>query len=163
MTKENRDESNQEHIYDAPIWDDARKVGLPVQDEGGTGTGDQVSQQDTQATEQAEETRSHGLGTSFTVKEIIRHEDGSATFEISGTDEDMNFLFESMMIGAITNGIKYNKEQTEKFIAEAEALRQADKLVRFLDVWEDCESFDYDPEVKQAKEELKQLLKKAGV
>ena len=163
MTKENKDDTKQEHIYDAPVWDDARKVGLSVQDTGGESTGDQVQQQDTQAGEQAEEARSTRLGTSFTVKEIIRHEDGSGTFEISGTEEDMNVLFESLIVNAIVNGITYSKEQTEKFIAEADALRQADKLVRYLDVWEGCESLDYDPGVQEVKEELKRLLKKAGV
>lgn len=163
MTEENKDDAKQEHIYDAPLWDDARKMGLSVQDTGGEGTGDQVQQQDTQAGEQAEEARSTRLGTSFTVNEIIRHEDGSATFEISGTEEDMNVLFESLIVNAIVNGITYSKEQTEKFVAEADALRQADKLVRYLDVWEGCESLDYDPDIQEVKEELKRLLKKAGV
>jgi hypothetical protein len=34
--------------------------------------------------------------------------------------------------------------------------------VRYLDVWETCDSLDYDPEVKEIKEELKKLLWKAG-
>lgn len=163
MTKENNYGTKQEHIYDAPLWDDARKVGLSVQDTGGEGTGDQAQQQDTQAGEQEEEATSLRLGTSFTVNEIVRHEDGSATFEISGTEEDMNSLFESLILNAIVSGITYGKEQTDRFISEREALRQADKLVRYLDVWENCESFDYDPSVQEVKEELKRLLKKAGI
>jgi len=46
--------------------------------------------------------------------------------------------------------------------AEKDALKVADKLVRYLDVWETCDSLDYDPEVKEIKEELKKLLWKAG-
>jgi hypothetical protein len=99
----------------------------------------------------------------FTVKEIEEHEDGSATFQIDGSKEDMQMLFEAFFTQALADGIKYAKESTDGFVAEANALKLADNLVRHLDVWETTDCYDYDPGVKDAKEALKDALKKAGV
>jgi hypothetical protein len=103
------------------------------------------------------------LSPQFTVKEIEEREDGSAVFQIDGSKEDLQILFETFFVNALVGGIEAAKEKTDVYLAELQALKSADKLVRFLDVWENEDSFDYTPGVQAAKEELKELLKKAGV
>ena len=98
----------------------------------------------------------------FTVAEIAEHEDGSATYQIEGSKEDMQRLFEAFFTQALADGIKHAEQSTDVFIAQGNALKLADKLVRYLDVWETADSLDYDPEVKEVKNELKDALKKAG-
>lgn len=144
----------------SPFWYEDGEMELPIQDGDGTSVGDRIQQEDKEDRERKSSSHSRP---SFDVKEIQRNEDGSTTFEISGDEEDMNSLFETMIVHAIINGIEYTQEESDRWIAERDALKAADKLVRFLDVWENVDSFDYDPGVKDAKEELKNLLKKAGV
>jgi hypothetical protein len=103
------------------------------------------------------------LSPKFTVQEIEEREDGSAVFQIDGSKEDLQILFETFFVQALIGGIEAAKEKTDEYLAESQALKAADKLVRYLDVWENEDCFDYDPGVKEAKEELKELLKKAGV
>lgn len=154
MEKDNEQQDN------APEWDADAQVGIPIQEPAREGSSGEVHEED----EAREESFYAGrISPRFTVKEITEHEDGSSTFQIDGSKEDMQLLFEAFFLQALIAGIRSTKEETERFVAECDALKAADKLVRFLDVWEIEDSFDYDPGVRAAKEELKELLKKAGV
>ena len=96
------------------------------------------------------------------VEEVETHEDGSATYQITASKEDMQKLFEAFFKRAIISGILETQESTEKWIAERDALELAAKLVKYLDVWENSDDLDYAPEVEDVKNALKVALKKVG-
>lgn len=145
---------------ETPIGHDPRQMELPFQDRDG----EEISDCFQDKGEEGMQEKTYGQSTPrFTVKEIAEHEDGSATFQIDGSKEDMQILFETFFVHALIDGIKSTKEGTEEWMAERNALQTADNLVRFLDVWEQEDSLDYDPGVKEVKNKLKDALKKAGV
>lgn len=100
---------------------------------------------------------------SFDVKELKRHEDGSVTYEVSGSDEKMQDLFETFFTHALINGIKYTQEGNDKEIAKLKSLETARELEVLLREWETSDEFDYSPVVKDKRLKLRELLDKAGV
>ena len=100
---------------------------------------------------------------SFDVKELKRNEDGSVTYEVSGSDEKMQELFEVFFTHAVINGIKHTQEDNEKEIAKLNSLEAARELEVLLREWETSEEFDYSPVVKDKRLKLRELLDKAGV
>ena len=139
---------------------DPRQMELPFQDRDGKKDVPSVQEE---AGEGSEETTSRKIGHSFTVDEIEKHEDGSATYTIKGSEDDIQRLFEAFFLHSLVLGIESAEQSTEAFTAKANALRAAEKLVKYLDVWEEVDEFDYIPSVEQVKNELRVLLKKAGV
>jgi len=101
--------------------------------------------------------------TSFDVKEIKRNEDGSAMYEVSGSNEKMQELFEVFFTHALINGIKYTLEGNDKEIAKLKSLEAARELEVLLREWETSEDLDYTPVVGDKRLKLKELLDKAGV
>lgn len=138
------------------IGTDPRQMELPFQDGDGATASDRLSEEDTEGTE-AERTSRYGR--SFDVKQVAEHEDGSATFSINASQQDMQRLFEAFFQQALVLGILAAKKEADDWIAGQKALELADKLVRFLDVWEQTECFDYSPSVEDVKKELKAALK----
>jgi len=100
---------------------------------------------------------------SFDVKELKRNEDGSVTYEVSGSDEKMQELFEVFFTHALINGIKYTLEDNDKEIAKLKSLEAARELEVLLREWETSEEFDYSPVVRDKRLKLRELLDKAGV
>ena len=100
---------------------------------------------------------------SFDVKEIKRNEDGSATYEVSGSNEKMQDLFETFFTHALINGIKYTREDNDKEVAKLNSLETARELEVLLREWETSEDFDYSPVIRDKRLKLKELLDKAGV
>ena len=100
---------------------------------------------------------------SFNVEELERHEDGSATYEVSGSDKEMKQLFEVFFTHALINGIKYTQEGNDKEIAKLKSLETARELEVLLREWETSDEFDYSPVVKDKRLKLRELLDKAGV
>ena len=100
---------------------------------------------------------------SFDVKEIGRNEDGSATYEVSGSDEKMQELFEVFFTHALINGIKCTREDNDTEIYRMHALTAARELEVLLREWETSDDLDYDPVVKNKRLKLKELLDKARV
>jgi len=101
--------------------------------------------------------------TSFDVKEIKRNEDGSAMYEVSGSNEKMQELFEVFFTHALINGIKYTLENNDKEITKLKSLEAARELEVLLREWETSDEFDYSPVVKDKRLKLRELLDKAGV
>ena len=137
--------------------DEYRTMEQSFQDGDGEEACGSVQQEGIEAGEARPDEKFRG---SFTVKEITEHEDGSATLEIDGTKEDMQTLFQAMFLEALRLGCKAANSNTGAWVAEREALRIAEKLVKYLDVWEECDELDYSPSVKEVKESLKSLLRK---
>ena len=99
----------------------------------------------------------------FNVEEIMRHEDGSATYQVSGSDEEMKRLFEIFFTSALVNGIKCTREDNDKEVYKMHVATVARELEVLLREWETSDDLDYDPIVKNKRLKLKELLDKAGV
>ena len=118
---------------------------------------DAVDEWESRKTKEAEESIPR-----FDVEEIERHEDGSATFHVSGSDEEMKKLFEVFFTHALVNGIKYTQENNDKEAYRMQVVTVARELEVLLREWETSDCFDYDPVVKSKRLKLKELLDKAG-
>lgn len=147
----------------ASQWDDNEPMEFSLQDGEGEGLVWQVPQTDDESGEEEGEREAVYTSPGFIVTEKETNEDGSCTFEITGSDKDMQRLMQALITQALINGVDYANDAKDKFTARCEALEQADMLVRMLDVWEVAECFDYTPNIEDQKEKLKALLKKAGV
>ncbi len=110
-----------------------------------------------------EKEKAGDITTGFTVEEIKKNEDGSATYMINGSDEDMKKLFEAFFTQAVINGIKSTVSDNEKEIAKMEALKIARELEFMMRMWEELDDFDYEPNVRRKREELSKALKAASV
>ena len=106
--------------------------------------------------------RRHQSSTSFTVEEIKKNEDGSATVTIDGSEEDMKKLFEVFFTQAVINGIKATAADNEKEVAKIEALKVVREFEFIMRMWEEMDSFDYAPSCEEKRKELEKALEKAG-
>lgn len=149
---------NTDNAATSSLGHDPRQMELPLQDGDGTQDGDSV-QQESQQTKQTDTTGLDGQG--FFVTHVEDHEDGSATFSVRASEKDMRSLFEAFFKCALTKGIEHAEQNTNRWIAERNALRHAQRLVNYLDIWEECDDFDYSPSVAAVKSELKVALKLA--
>jgi len=101
--------------------------------------------------------------TRFNVEMIKEHEDGSATFQVSGSKASMQKLFETFFCQAVVNGILMTEKGNERYSAQQRAIDAARDLEVLLEAWETNEDFDYDPVVKNARRELAEALRKVSV
>ena len=106
--------------------------------------------------------RRHQSPTSFTVEELAKNEDGSATFMVDGSAEDMKKLFEVFFTQAIINGIKYTAADNDKETAKMNALKVAREFEFMMRLWEGMDSFDYSPSCEEKRKELEEALEAAG-
>jgi hypothetical protein len=100
---------------------------------------------------------------SFSVDLVEEHEDGSATFQVSGSKKSMKQLFEAFFCQAVINGVRFTKEKNDKYCAERRALEVARDFETLVRIWEDSAALDYDPTVKSKREELAKALSEAGI
>jgi hypothetical protein len=100
---------------------------------------------------------------SFNVEMVEEHEDGSATFAVTGSKESMKQLFQAFFTQAVINGVLFTKEKNDQYCAQQRALEMARDLEVLLRKWETSDDFDYDPMVKATRVELSKVLKEAGV
>ena len=113
--------------------------------------------------EEAEDGEDLEDGTRFNVNLIKEHEDGSATFQVSGSKASMQKLFEAFFCHAVVNGILMTEKGNERYSAQQRAIDAARDLEVLLEAWETNEEFDYDPVVKNARRELAEALRKVRV
>lgn len=99
----------------------------------------------------------------FNVDLIKEHEDGSATFQVSGSKQSMRQLFEAFFCQAVINGVLLTKEKNDRYCAERRALELARDFETLVRIWEDSAELDYDPSVKGKREELAKALSEAGI
>jgi len=102
-------------------------------------------------------------GNRFNVELVKENEDGSAVFQVSGSDASMKQLFEAFFCQAVINGILLTKKSNERYSAQQRALDAARDLEVLLEAWETSDDFDYDPVVKNAKRELSEALRKVNI
>jgi hypothetical protein len=72
---------------------------------------------------------------SFNVKMVEEHEDGSATFTVSGDKASMHSLFEAFFTQALINGIEHAVESKDHWVAERKLLNAAVEFNKA--VWQD--------------------------
>ena len=136
---------------ETPIWPDDREVELAFQDGDGESRGSQVD-------EEATKTFVGKSASSLNVTLKEETEDGGAIFEVEGSKEDMQTLFEAFFGNAIIRGVESATQENKLFAAEAEVIERAKELNRWLAVYEVSETLDYDPEVKEARMKLDEAL-----
>jgi hypothetical protein len=141
----------------ASKWDADGEVGLPVEDEDGEDYGDEVDEEEAEAAEASDAgrfTRSSFVGgLEAVLKE--EHDDGSATYTITADDDTLKRLFEAFFIRAVIEGLKSVEGKNEEFVSLKKA---ATDLERVLQVWENSDVLDYDPDVKDRREALTKAL-----
>jgi len=113
--------------------------------------------------EEAEDGEGLEDDTRFNVEMIKEHEDGSATFQVSGSKASMQKLFETFFCSAVVNGILMTEKGNERYSAQQRVIDMARDLEVLLEAWETQEEFDYDPVVKNARLELAEALRKVSV
>jgi hypothetical protein len=96
----------------------------------------------------------------ITVTHKKDHEDGSATFEFHMSDEMLHRLFEIFTVSGIVNGIKYEKNNIDSFIAEQKVINAAKEFEAKMREWEDEEDCDYEPDCRKLREALSAAIKK---
>ena len=136
---------------ETPIWPDDGEVELAVQDGDGESRGSEVDEEATKTV-----VRNFASSLSVTLKEET--EDGGAIFEVEGSKEDMQSLFEAFFGNAIIRGVESAVQENGLYAAEAEVIKRAKELNRWLAVYEVSETLDYDPEVKEARMKLEEAL-----
>jgi hypothetical protein len=92
---------------------------------------------------------------SFGTLSVTEAEDGVFTFTAS--EAEMNRIFSAFITAAIIKGLEAQENENESW---AELRKAAEDLERFLIVWEDSEEFDYDPDVKEKRVALSNVLHK---
>ena len=113
--------------------------------------------------EEADEGEDFEDSPSFSVDLVEEHEDGSATFQVSGSEKSMKQLFQAFFTQAVINGVLFTKEKNDKYCAERRALEVARDFETLVRIWEDSAALDYDPTVKSKREELAKALSEAGI
>lgn len=121
-------------------------------------TGEIVSDEESEESEVGEESNDRFATGSFGVALVQEHDDGSATFEVHGSKEQMQKLFSAFFADAITRGIDSAEEYTNKWTTEKQIVKKAIELEKALKTWESVDEFDYDPEVRKIRKDLTDLI-----
>lgn len=132
-------------------WPDDGEVGVALQDGAGDGDSGQVD-------EEAERDYFRKSSPRFDVSLKEEHADGSATYTVSGSKEDMQKLFEAFFNQALSLGIESANTHLGYVLAREKALETAEQLNALLTAWETSDEMDYDPPVKQVRQELRKYL-----
>ena len=80
---------------------------------------------------------------SFNVQMVEEHDDGSATFNISGDKASMHALFEAFFTQALINGIDYAVEKKDRWIAEKHLVDAALEMHKAIWAWKSFETVDW--------------------
>ena len=96
----------------------------------------------------------------ITVTHKEDHEDGSSTFEFHMSDEMLHRLFEIFTVSGIVNGIKYEQNNIDSFIAEQKVIDAAKDFEAKMREWEEEDDCDYEPNCRKAREALSAAIKK---
>ena len=91
------------------------------------------------------------MSTNFTVEMVEEHEDGSATFNVSGDKASMQALFEAFFTQALINGIDYAVEKKERWIAERRLVDAALEMHKAIWAWKNFDGVDW-VDIKEIEE-----------
>lgn len=125
-------------------------------------TGEIVSDEEPEGGEEGEEGDAGFPTGSLGVKLVEEHDDGSATFEVHGSKDQMGKLFSAFFTDAIVRGIDCTQQSTERWVVEKQIVKTAIALEKALKTWESVDEFDYDPEVRKIRTDLTNLIIEYG-
>jgi len=80
---------------------------------------------------------------SFNVEMVEEHDDGSATFSVSGDKASMHALFEAFFTHALIDGIDYAVKDKERWIDEKHLVAAALEMHKGIWAWKNFESVDW--------------------
>lgn len=136
------------------MWPDDREVELAFQDSGRA--------EDSGEVDKRESSTSHTKFGSVSLELVEEHSDGSATFKILGSKENIEALMSAAFCSLLVSGIAHMEEETaaanEKMARKEKALFAAKQLSDILIQWETDEDLDYDPHVLAFRKALTELL-----
>lgn len=135
----------------ASEWPDDGEVGVALQDGAGDGDSGQVD-------EEAERDYFGKSSPRFDVNLKEEHPDGSATYTVSGSKEDMQKLFEAFFNQALSLGIESANTHLGYVLAREKVLETAKQLNALLATWEISDEMDYTPVVKEVRQQLGKYL-----
>jgi hypothetical protein len=135
----------------ASEWPDDGAVGVALQDGAGDGDSGQVD-------EEAERDYFGKSRPRFDVNLKEEHPDGSATYTVSGSKEDMQKLFEAFFNQALSLGIESANTHLGYALAREKVLETAKQLNALLAAWETSDEMDYTPVVKEVRQQLGKYL-----
>jgi hypothetical protein len=79
----------------------------------------------------------------FNVEMVEEHEDGSATFTVSGDKASMQALFEAFFTQAVINGIDYAVEKKDRWVAERKLIDAAIEFNKAVWAYEEFDGIDW--------------------
>jgi len=145
-------------LKDSSKRTDDREMDFPVEDDEGEDDSDEVEEEDDSEAKKdhsGPDPRGAFLSSSLKVDLMEEHDDGSATYTITSSDGTLHRLFEAFFVHAMIEGIKSVEVENQKFVSLKKA---ATDLERVLQVWENSDVLDYDPEIKGKREALTKAL-----
>ena len=95
---------------------------------------------------------------SFNVEMEEEHDDGSATFNVSGDKASMQALFEAFFTQAVINGIDYAVEKKDRWVAERKLVDAAVEFNKAVWAWEEFEGVDWQ-DLKRFHEKFDEAVK----
>jgi hypothetical protein len=124
--------------------------------------GDRLQVSQSEDDEEGEEGDAGFSAGSFGVKLVEEHDDGSATFEVHGSKDQMGKLFSAFFTEAITRGIDSVEQQTDKWVLRSRITSKAKEFADLMARWEWDDELDYEPTIKRVRCELSELIKEHG-
>ena len=98
------------------------------------------------------------MNPSFNVEMVEEHEDGSATFNVSGDKASMQALFEAFFTQALINGIDYAVENKHRWIAERHLVDAALEMHKAIWAWKNFDGVDW-VDIKEIEERFDTAIK----
>ena len=95
---------------------------------------------------------------SFNVEMVEEHDDGSATFNVSGDKASMHSLFEAFFTQALINGIEHAVEKKDRWVAERKLLDAAVEFNKAVWAWEEFDGVDWQ-DLKRFHEKFDEAVK----
>lgn len=124
--------------------------------------GDAVQDSEPEDSEAGEEVDARFPTGSLGVKLVEEHDDGSATFEVHGSKDQMGKLFSVFFTEAIVRGIDSTEQQTDKWVLRNRITSKAKEFADLMARWEWDDELDYEPTIKKVRCELSELIKEHG-
>lgn len=96
--------------------------------------------------------------TTFNVTEKQENDDGTTTFEINGSKEDMERLFSAFFTSALIKGIEAEESINERWTNKLRIIEAAKEFCEAMERWEEEGDFDYEPECRELREKLSEAI-----
>lgn len=94
----------------------------------------------------------------FNVTEKQENDDGTTTFEISGSKEDMERLFSAFFTSALIRGIEAEESINERWINKLKIIEAAKEFCEAMERWEEEDDFEYEPKCRELREKLSEAI-----